>query len=128
MTLIPSLFEPGGIVALEAMRYGCVPIVRRTGGLNDIVNDYNPTTKEGNGFSFKNKDAWSLFGTIMQALTIYNYPKHWKILVKNCLSSDFSWNHAAAEYDAWYKRISGERKNNAKQAEVYSDLSLHINN
>jgi starch synthase len=128
MTLIPSLFEPGGIVALEAMRYGCVPIVRRTGGLNDIVRDYNPTTKEGNGFSFKNKDAWSLFGTIMQALTIYAYPKHWKLLVRNCLASDFSWSHAAEEYDAWYKRISGERKNSVKSAELYSDQPLLINN
>lgn len=110
MMLIPSIFEPGGIIALEALRYGCVPIVRRTGGLNDIITDYNPATKEGNGFSFKNKDAWSLFGTIMQALIMYNHPKLWKLLVKNCLESDFSWSHAASEYDSWYKRVVIKRK------------------
>lgn len=113
MTLIPSIFEPGGIVALEALRYGCVPIIRRTGGLNDIVTDFNQATKSGNGFSFKSKDSWSLFGTIIQALTIYAYPKQWKQLVKNCMVSDFSWSHAAIEYDAWYKRVSSERKANA---------------
>lgn len=110
MMLIPSIFEPGGIIALEALRYGCVPIVRRTGGLNDIITDYNPATKEGNGFSFKNKDAWSLFGTIMQALITYNHPKLWKLLVKNCLESDFSWSHAASEYDSWYKRVVAKRR------------------
>ncbi len=110
MMLIPSLFEPGGIIALEALRYGCVPIIRRTGGLSDIITDYNPATKEGNGFSFKNKDAWSLYGTIMQSLIIYNHPKLWKMLVKNCLESDFSWSHAATQYDSWYKRVAAKRK------------------
>lgn len=110
MMLIPSLFEPGGIIALESLRYGCVPIIRRTGGLNDIITDFNPATKEGNGFSFKNKDAWSLYGTIMQALVIYNHPKQWKMLVKNCLENDFSWSHAAMHYDSWYKRVVNKRK------------------
>jgi starch synthase len=113
MMLIPSLFEPGGIIALESLRYGCVPIVRRTGGLNDIITDYNPATREGNGFSFKNKDAWSLYGTIMQALVIYNHPKQWKALVKNCLENDFSWSHAASQYDSWYKRVAASRRESA---------------
>lgn len=108
--LIPSLFEPGGIIALEALRYGCVPIVRRTGGLNDIINDYSLATKEGNGFSFKNRGGWSLYGTIMQALVVYSHPKLWRSLVKNGLESDFSWSHAASVYDSWYKRVSAKRK------------------
>lgn len=110
MMLIPSLFEPGGIIALESLRYGCVPIVRRTGGLNDIISEFSAATKEGNGFSFKHKDAWSLYGKIMQALVIYNHPKLWKALVKNCLENDFSWSHAASQYDAWYKRVASDRK------------------
>lgn len=110
MTIIPSLFEPGGIVALEAMRYGCVPIVRRTGGLNDIISDFNLITKNGNGFSFTHKDAWSLYGTIMQALVIYNHPKLWRSVVKNCMGCDFSWSIAAGEYDTWFRRVSQEKK------------------
>ncbi len=123
MILIPSIFEPGGIVALEAMRYGCVPVVRRTGGLSDIVTDFNLTSKDGNGFSFKNKDSWSLFGKIIQALTIYGYPKIWKALVKNCLASDFSWSYVASEYDVWYKRIRSERKVHEIKPE---HISVHL--
>lgn len=109
MVIIPSIFEPGGIVALEAMRYGCVPVVRRTGGLNDIVTDFNPSLKSGNGFSFKNIDSWALFGAIIESLTIYGAPMLWKELVKNCMLADFSWNHAAGEYDRWYKSIVEEK-------------------
>ncbi|HVF69332.1 MAG TPA: glycogen/starch synthase [Xanthomonadales bacterium] len=105
MMLIPSLFEPGGIIALEAMRYGCIPIVRRTGGLNDIVTDFNPNTKLGNGFSFNRVDSWALYGAIIESLTIYNAPSLWKELVRNSMLSDFSWDNAATEYDKWYKSV-----------------------
>src|SRR5205085_7668819 len=54
MFLVPSIFEPGGIVALEALRYGAVPIVRRTGGLNDIISEFDLNSGRGNGFSFVN--------------------------------------------------------------------------
>lgn len=105
MMLVPSLFEPGGIIALEAMRYGCVPIVRRTGGLNDVVNDYKPSSKKGNGFSFNTIEPWALFGSMIEALTIYGSPALWREIVKNCMSCDFSWDHAAKEYSAWYKQV-----------------------
>jgi len=108
MVIIPSIFEPGGIVALEALRYGCVPLVRRTGGLNDSITDFNPTTKQGNGFSFKHKNSWSLYGTIIEALTVYKYQRLWHMLVKNGMSSDFSWANAAQEYDLWYRRMQKE--------------------
>jgi starch synthase len=109
MMLLPSIFEPGGIVCLEALRYGAVPIVRRTGGLNDIITDFNPMTKKGNGLSFRHKDHWSLYGAIVEALTWYQYPKLWKVLVKNALVSDFSWDHAAQSYDVWYKRVVAQK-------------------
>lgn len=108
--LIPSIFEPGGIIALESMRYGCVPIVRRTGGLNDIITDFNPNTKSGNGFSFKSIDSWALYGAIIESLTIYASSALWKELVRNCMLSDFSWDHSAKDYDSWYKRIVAENK------------------
>ncbi len=110
MILIPSIFEPGGIVALETMRYGCVPIVRRTGGLNDSIIDFDAMNKKGNGFSFREKNPWALFGTMIEALTIYKNQKLWKILIKNCMESDFSWNHAAREYEQWYQNIMDEKR------------------
>lgn len=108
--LIPSSYEPGGLVALEALRYGAVPIVRRTGGLNDIVSDFNPANGTGNGFSFTSKSAWALYASIIEALTIYKQPMLWKKLILNCLKSDFTWKKAALEYDKWYKHVITERK------------------
>lgn len=108
--LIPSIFEPGGIVALEALRYGSVPLIRRTGGLTDIISDFDPATCKGNGFSFAQKDPWALYGAIVQALTIYQQPKLWKKLVANCLACDFSWDNVAVEYDNWYRKLLEERK------------------
>jgi starch synthase len=102
MMLIPSMFEPGGIVALEALRYGNVPIIRRTGGLNDIVTDFDPHTRSGNGFSFKDRDPWALFATIVSAITLYRQPSVWHTLIYNAMESDFSWEHSAKEYDLWY--------------------------
>jgi len=108
--LIPSSYEPGGLVALEAMRYGAVPVVRRTGGLNDSIQDFDPVKGTGNGFSFTNNDSWAFYGSIIEALTIYKQKFLWKKLILNCLRCDFSWEKAAKEYEKWYKHISEERK------------------
>lgn len=108
--LIPSLFEPGGIVALEALRYGAVPIVRRTGGLSDIVVDFDPTSEKGNGFSFVSKDSWALHGAIVTAMTTFQNKSLWKRLVENCLKEDFSWEKVAELYRKWYRRIIETRK------------------
>ncbi len=103
--LMPSKFEPGGIVALEALRYGCVPLVRRTGGLNDIVEDFDPAAKTGNGFSFTPYDSWAFSAAVVAALTSYRDPDSWRHLVQNCLRGDFSWDHAAREYEELYRSL-----------------------
>lgn len=103
--LMPSTFEPGGIVALEALRYGAVPLIRKTGGLSDIVDDFNPISKKGNGFSFNNNDPWELFAAMIELLTIYKQPKLWNRLVHNCMSYDFSWKYSALSYENLYENI-----------------------
>jgi len=108
LLLLPSMFEPGGIVALEGLRYGAVPVVRRTGGLNDIVQDFYPKMT-GNGFSFTGKDSWSLYGAIVKAMTIFGHKAIWNKLVQNCLKADFSWDHVANEYQNWYRTVMIER-------------------
>lgn len=108
--IIPSLFEPGGIVALEALRYGAIPIVRRTGGLNDIVRDFDPSSGLGNGFAFIKKDGWSLYGAMVEASTTYKNPKLWKKLVTNALEDDFDWEQAAKSYHNWYIKVMAGRK------------------
>jgi starch synthase len=110
LTLIPSIFEPGGIVALEALRYGAVPLVRKTGGLSDIVRPFDPAEREGTGFLFERKTSWALFASIIEALTVYKQPKLWERLVSNALSQDFSWDHAAKEYVDWYRGVASDRR------------------
>lgn len=116
MMVIPSTFEPGGIVAMESLRYGAVPIIRRTGGLNDIVEDFDPGTAMGNGFSFTSKRAWELFAAIIRAITIFEQPKLWDKLVKNCLKANYSWERSAKEYSKWYKKLTIEKKRASKAA------------
>lgn len=109
--LMPSTFEPGGIVALEALRYGAVPLVRRTGGLNDIISDFNPVTKKGDGFSFRNNDPWEFFASLIKALTIYKQLHLWKKLVHNCMSYNFSWKYSALSYKSLYENVlEGKRR------------------
>ncbi len=123
--LMPSTFEPGGIVALEALRYGAVPLVRRTGGLNDIIKDFNPVTKKGNGFSFKHNDPWELFASMIEMLNIYKQPLLWKRLVHNCMSYDFSWKYSAQQYIELYEKAREERKRalSATPHPAYKQLS-----
>ena len=103
--LIASSFEPGGIVAFESMRYGAVPIIRRTGGLNDAVSDFNPVTGRGNGFSFTSRTPWALYGAIIEAEVRYSSRQLWHKLVENCLKYDSSWDHSARKYYEWYNQM-----------------------
>lgn len=104
-TLMASSFEPGGIVAFEAMRYGSVPIIRRTGGLNDAVADFNPITGKGTGFSFDSRTPWALYGAIIEAATLFTQKDVWNKVVGNCLRYDSSWEHSARKYVEWYKHV-----------------------
>ncbi|KKU02465.1 MAG: Glycogen synthase [Candidatus Amesbacteria bacterium GW2011_GWB1_47_26] len=102
--LMPSKYEPGGIVALEALRYGCVPIVRATGGLADSVVDYDPTLSTGTGFSFKNYSAMSFLATVIRALETYKNKPVWKKIIKRAMDQDFSWDKSAKKYIDLYRR------------------------
>ncbi|MCG2692214.1 starch synthase, partial [Microgenomates group bacterium] len=94
-----------GIVAIEALRYGAVPIVRRTGGLSDIVTDFAPETMTGNGFVFKKPSSWALFAAVVRGIQLYHVPHVWKKLIENAMAGNFSWDKAAVEYENLYKRV-----------------------
>ncbi len=96
--LIPSKFEPSGLTQMEAMRYGVVPIVRKTGGLADSVIDYDSVKQTGNGFVFESFDSHVFCATIGRVLETYKYPKFWEGIQKRAMMADFSWPHSAAEY------------------------------
>lgn len=104
IVLMPSYYEPGGIVAIEAMRYGSVPLVRATGGLADIVQDYNTTTKSGTGFSFREFSEKSFLVALVRALEVYKDQEQWQDLVKRVMQEDFSWDKVARKYANLYER------------------------
>lgn len=115
--LYPSRFEPCGIVQLEAMRYGSLPIVRKVGGLADTVEDFDPSTGKGTGFVFKDFDEFSLYGQIVRATELYRQKDLWKKAQKNAMSQDFSWSYSAKEYIRLYERamsINGINETNPK--------------
>ncbi|WP_068617524.1 glycogen synthase GlgA [Paenibacillus tuaregi] len=105
--LMPSKFEPCGISQLLALRYGSIPVVRETGGLNDTVHSFNEFTGEGNGFSFNHFNAHDMLYTIRRAVHMYHEPGQWKKVVRNAFAGDYSWNVSADEYLEIYRRLTG---------------------
>jgi starch synthase len=110
MYLMPSLFEPCGLGQMVAMHYGSIPIVRSTGGLADTVQNFDPLTGEGTGFSFERYDAWNLFATIGRAVENYRYRSTWRTLQERGMTADFSWNASARRYVELYRRALGVRQ------------------
>lgn len=103
--LMPSKFEPCGLGQLIAMKYGSIPIVRETGGLNDTVVSYREDNGEGNGFSFSNFNAHDMLYTIRRALQFYKDDNVWKKLVKRAMGLDYSWAQSAFKYNSLYAEL-----------------------
>ena len=100
--LMPSRFEPCGLSQMIAMRYGCIPIVRETGGLKDTVKPYNRFTGEGTGFTFANFDAWEMRDTIRAALSCYRNDEIMHGLINYAMQENFSFDLSAEEYARHY--------------------------
>ncbi len=106
--LMPSLSEPCGLSQMFSMRYGTVPVVRETGGLNDTVQPFNEFTREGTGFAFKNYNAHDMLFTVKRAIQFYHDKPVWELLVKRVMKQDFSWNRPAKEYLRLYKKAKSK--------------------
>jgi len=102
--IIPSRFEPSGLTQMEAMRYGTVPIVRKTGGLADSVTNYDPENKTGTGFVFEKFDNRAFYGAMVRAIETYRYPEFWREIQKRAMKADFSWTKSAHEYVELFKK------------------------
>lgn len=105
MFLMPSMFEPCGLAQLISLKYGTIPIVRRTGGLKDTIIPFNQYTLKGNGFGFENYDSRDMAHVIDLALNVYKDKKIWKTLVKRGMEEDFSWTKSALKYIDLYKKL-----------------------
>lgn len=101
--LMPSLFEPCGLNQLYSMRYGTIPIVRGTGGLDDTVEQYDEVTGAGTGFKFHAPTARALYNTIGWAVsTYYDRRPHLEAMIDRAMRRDFSWDHAIEGYEDLY--------------------------
>ncbi|WML30371.1 glycogen synthase GlgA [Neobacillus sp. OS1-32] len=103
--LMPSLFEPCGLGQLIAMKYGAIPIVRETGGLNDTVSSWNEVTGQGNGFSFRDFNAHDMLFTIQRAIGFYHDHRTWQKIIKQAMEKDYSWAQSAFGYNQLYAEI-----------------------
>jgi len=104
MFLMPSRYEPCGLNQMYSMRYGTIPIVRATGGLDDTVEDYAGNGK-GTGFKFEAYDSKEFLKAIQRALKLYQQPDEWKKIMRNGMDRDFSWGHSAKEYISLYREL-----------------------
>jgi starch synthase len=103
--LMPSMYEPCGLNQMYSLKYGTVPLVRRTGGLADSVRHFDPATGEGTGVVFNDFDAGGLRWAIAQALEWYASPTLWRRLVANGMREDFSWERQVQEYERLYASL-----------------------
>ena len=102
MFLMPSRYEPCGLNQIYSLRYGTVPVVRATGGLDDTIEPFEPNTGRGTGFKFEAYDGRALLACVREALAVYKDEKAWRKLQANGMAKDFSWKVSAAEYVRLY--------------------------
>jgi len=107
MFLMPSLYEPCGLNQMYSMRYGTVPIVRATGGLDDTVESFDVSTGKGNGFKFGPYSASALLEKIREAIYFYTQPGIWTQIQSNGMKTDNSWSAAAKKYLQLYREVTG---------------------
>jgi len=114
MFLMPSHYEPCGLNQIYSLKYGTVPIVRKTGGLADTVKDWDEYRslgrKDGNGFSFYDYNGFALTDAVERAINCYSNPAVWNKIVHNGMMCDFSWRRSADNYVELYKKARNKVK------------------
>jgi len=107
--LMPSRYEPGGLDQLYCLRYGTLPVVRATGGLDETIQEYDPQTGEGTGFKFTGYTPAELLGAIQRALALIQDQAAWKALLRKNMTLDFSWDSIAPKYLELYEAAREKR-------------------
>jgi starch synthase len=102
--LMPSRYEPCGLNQIYSLRYGTVPVVRATGGLDDTIEQFDPKTLKGTGFKFKEYSGEALLETLRLALATFKDKKAWPMLMRNGMAQEYSWAGSAREYAKVYER------------------------
>jgi len=126
MFLMPSRYEPSGLNQMYSLKYGTVPIVRATGGLDDTIEPWEPTTGQGTGFKFVPYSSAALLAAILEALTAFKDKTGWKKLMLNGMRKDFSWNASAKEYVKVYERLKPPKTQTTKDTKEQEEEFLVV--
>jgi starch synthase len=105
--VMPSRYEPCGLNQMYSLKYGTVPVVRRTGGLADTVQPFDMSTGQGTGFVFDDFSSEALFGALHRCLDVYADQGAWSRLVQNGMSVDYSWDRQGQHYVRLYEHLTG---------------------
>jgi starch synthase len=108
--LMPSRYEPCGLDQLYCLRYGTIPVVRATGGLDETIQAYDPETGQGNGFKFNGYTPAEFLRAIQEALALYENREAWIKLMQNNMKLDFSWDKVAPKYVELYRLAQEKRR------------------
>lgn len=107
MFLMPSMYEPCGLNQMYSLKYGAVPIVRRTGGLADSVQMWDPLTRQGTGIVFNDFDVQGIRWALHTALDLFKDRDAWQQMMRNAMAQDFSWEIQGREYETLYLQLTG---------------------
>jgi starch synthase len=109
MFLMPSRYEPCGLNQIYSLRYGTVPIVRATGGLDDTIEPWDARSGTGTGFKFHEYTPEALLTSVQAALNVFQVKAEWRQIMMNGMKRDFSWLVAAREYMKIYEKVVAAR-------------------
>jgi starch synthase len=107
VTLIPSQIEPSGLSAMYSLKYGALPVARATGGIQEIIEDYDPAMDAGFGFLCYEKTPDAFWDSIKRAREVFDDKATWEALIERAMSRDFSWTEAAERYESIYTELGG---------------------
>src|SRR5437867_2115392 len=107
ISLIPSRFEPAGVSAMYNLKHGALPVARVTGGIQEIIEDYDPTTDSGYGFLCYEYSSEAFWDAIKRARQIFRDRRLWTTLMKRSMACNFSWDASAKHYEALYAELVG---------------------
>lgn len=105
ISLIPSQFEPGGLRAMYSLKYAALPVARATGGIQEIVEEYDPTVDRGYGFLFYEYTSEALWDSIKRAREVFDDRQLWIALCARAMSRNFSWDVSAGRYEQVYREV-----------------------
>ena len=108
ISLIPSRFEPSGLSGMYSLKYGALPVARATGGIQEIIEDFDPTLDRGYGFLFYQYSSEAFWDAIKRAEEVFRDLSLWETLMKRAMSLNFSWEAAAQRYEQLYRELVGK--------------------